>query len=268
MLSGMELRYHSHNEDCYSFMPHMKKWNIYLINLARSNERLKACARQFEAFDLPFERIDAVDGDDLSNTDMDALYNFSQSAYHKHLTSGEIGCYLSHIRVWQKIVDEQLDYAVVLEDDVILQDNIQQGLAVIESIEQPWDIIKLAEVPIKRKVIRQYAVNNFSLVIYNKLPSGTCAQVVSLAGAKKLLALSGKIARPIDIELQYWWNINLSTFGLKPYIVEANEAEKSEINRRQARRKAKQSLFKKAVSGFYFLFKNKKELKKRLDKLN
>ncbi len=246
----------------------MKKWKIYLINLARSKERLQACARQFEAHNLPFERIDAVDGDCLSRSDVDALYDFNQSSYHKHLTSGEIGCYLSHMHVWQKIVDDQLDYAVILEDDIILQQNIQQGLEAIEGIEQPWDLVKLAETHIKRTVVHQYSANEFSLVTYNKVPSRTCAQVVSLAGAKKLIALSSRIARPIDIELQYWWENSLNIFGLKPYVVEANHAELSDIDGSQTRSKAKQSFPKKVVNGFYFLFKNKKELKKRLEKLN
>jgi glycosyl transferase family 25 len=41
----------------------MKKWKIYLINLARSTDRLAACARQFEEHELSFERIEAIDGD-------------------------------------------------------------------------------------------------------------------------------------------------------------------------------------------------------------
>lgn len=249
-------------------MTHMKKWKIYLINLARSTDRLEACARQLEKVSLPFDRIEAVDGGTLGEEVINELYDFGESSYHKHMTSGEIGCYLSHVRVWQKIVDEQLDYAVVLEDDIILQDNIQQGLETIQYIEQPWDLIKLAEAPVKRRAVHQYPVSDFTLVTYNKVPSRTCAQVVSLSGAIKLLAASKHISRPVDIELQYWWESKLNVFGLKPYIVKANQDETSEIDRGQARKKAKQSFPRKVLSGFYFLFKNKTELKKRLRQLN
>lgn len=246
----------------------MKKWNIYLINLARSTDRLTACARQLESYDLPFERVDAVDGDALTPTAISKLYNFEESSYHKHMTSGEIGCYLSHVRVWQKIVDEQLDYAVILEDDILLQDNIQEGLAALQTIQEPWDLIKLAEAPEKRKAVHHIPANDFALVTYNKVPSRTCAQVVSLAGAKKLLATSITIKRPIDIELQYWWESNLNVFGLKPYLVKANHDEASEIDRGQTRNKAQQSFKKKVINGFYFLIKNKRELKKRLNKIH
>jgi len=246
----------------------MKKWKICLINLERSTDRLIACAEQLEAYNLPFERIEAVNGDSLNAAAINELYNFADSSYHKHLTNGELGCYLSHVRAWQKIVDEQLDYAVILEDDILLQDDIQQGLEAIKDIQQPWDLIKLAEEPAKRKAVHQIQAGAFSLITYNKVPSRTCAQVVSLSGAKKLLATSIHINRPIDIELQYWWESQLSVFGLKPYVVQANHDEVSEIDRHRNRNKAKKSFFRKVVSGFYFLFKNKKELKKRINKLN
>jgi glycosyl transferase family 25 len=165
-------------------------------------------------------------------------------------------------------VDEQLDYAVILEDDILLQENIQVGLEAIKYIQQPWDIIKLAEAPTKRKVVHQIPAGDFSLVTYNKVPSRACAQVVSLNGAKKLLAKSININRPVDIELQYWWESELSVFGLQPYTIEANHDEISEIDRNLNRHKAKQSFLKKVMISFYFLFKNKKELKKRLNKLN
>jgi glycosyl transferase family 25 len=57
-------------------------------------------------------------------------------------------------------------------------------------------------------------------------------------------------------------------FGLQPYTVAPDHNLFSEIDKDQNRKKAKQSFPKKVVSGFYFLFKNKKELKKRLHKLN
>lgn len=245
----------------------MKKWKIYLINLARSTDRLAACARQLDAHDLPFERIEAVDGDDMHNSTISDVYDFNKSSYHKHMTKGEIACYLSHVQTWQRIVDEKLDYAVILEDDILLQDGIQEALDAISSINEPWDLIKLAEAPIKRKIEHQIPVENFSLVTYNKVPIRCCAQVISFAGAKKLLANSASVTRPIDIELQYWWESELCVFGLQPYTAAPNTKLFSEIDKAQNRKKAKQSFPKKVVSGFYFLFKNKKELKKRLHKL-
>lgn len=38
--------------------------------------------------------------------------------YHSELISGAIGCYLSHIRIYKKIVEDNIPYAIIFEDDV------------------------------------------------------------------------------------------------------------------------------------------------------
>ena len=65
---------------------------------------------------LPFERIDAVDGAQLSTLQKYLHYSpqLNKQQYHYPLSNGQIGCYLSHRKAWQKIVDEKLKYAIVL----------------------------------------------------------------------------------------------------------------------------------------------------------
>jgi glycosyl transferase family 25 len=55
--------------------------------------------------------------------------------------------------VWQKIVDEHLDFALVLEDDFINNTDISKLMVDVANIKQPWYCIKLAESSIKRKII-------------------------------------------------------------------------------------------------------------------
>ena len=70
-------------------------------------------------FDFEFERVNAIDGSKLKHNELKHHYDvdLNRRQYHSVLTLGEIGCYLSHRKVWQKIVDEHLDFALVLEDD-------------------------------------------------------------------------------------------------------------------------------------------------------
>ena len=88
----------------------MKKWKICLINLERSTDRLAACASQLDSYGLPFDRVEAVNGDTLDVSTINNLYNFSDSSYHKHMTRGELGCYLSHVRAWRAIVRAAVKY--------------------------------------------------------------------------------------------------------------------------------------------------------------
>ena len=250
----------------------MKKWKIFVINLAESKERLGACAQQLDDAGLSFERIDAVDGSSMSADKLSELYQFAKSDYYKELSPGEIGCCLSHQQVCKKIIEDKLDFAVVLEDDFVLQDTASKAIQTLAELETAWDIIKLGETPVKRRAIHQIPQNDFSLITYNKVPAGTYAQAISAEGAKKMLAYKGLIQRPIDIDIQYWWERDLKVFGLLPYSILVDRQKRSDIGKSStqddARSQAKKSFWKQLTSRLYFLIKNKKERAKRLNQLD
>ncbi len=74
----------------------MKKWKICLINLERSTDRLAACASQLDSYGLPFDRVEAVNGDTLDVSTINNLYNFSVSSYYKHMPPVQFGPQLGH----------------------------------------------------------------------------------------------------------------------------------------------------------------------------
>jgi hypothetical protein len=57
------------------------------------------------------------------------------------------------------------------------------------------------------------------LVRYSRLPKRTGAQLVSLAGARKILQ-PGLRVRPIDADLRYGWQFGLDSYGIFPVVVE------------------------------------------------
>lgn len=92
---------------------------IFLINLNRRPDRLQYVQHQMERLNLDFTRISAVDGQFLS-METQSLINIEQFIIEtkKKPVLGELGCALSHRKVWQKIIDENIEYALILEDDV------------------------------------------------------------------------------------------------------------------------------------------------------
>jgi len=62
------------------------------------------------------------------------------------LTNGQIGCYESHVRVWRRIVDQNLPYALVFEDDVDIRytqetvDKLNEVVAELKTVPN-WDIV-------------------------------------------------------------------------------------------------------------------------------
>ncbi|RRS08088.1 MULTISPECIES: glycosyltransferase family 25 protein [unclassified Pseudoalteromonas] len=213
----------------------MTKPNIFLINLDSCTDRLKESTLQFDQFSLPFERISAVKGAELSedvlNTSYCKLKNAKQ--YFRPLTLGEIGCYLSHIKVLSKIVELELPYAFIFEDDFQLHDDLAQIDQLIASLPFDWDMIKLFQSQKnKRTPIASFPLNkSLSLFMQNKVPAGTVAQLVSLKGAKKILSKSIPFGRPIDIDYQHFWEKDLSVFVMSPCPVSHGEKFASTIDR-------------------------------------
>lgn len=108
---------------------------IFVISLKASYDRHAVMVEQMERLGLPFEFVDAVDGRQLSGDELAELYD-RKWAYRqegRHLTRGEIGCSLSHLRVYRKIVEDDIPFALVLEDDAWLTPSI---VGVLEAIKE------------------------------------------------------------------------------------------------------------------------------------
>lgn len=89
---------------------------IYIINLKRSSERLHSITSQCKYYGLDFEVVKAVDGRELT----DAQVKEHTRAINYAFEPGEIGCALSHIKIYDIIWRKNIPQALVLEDDALL----------------------------------------------------------------------------------------------------------------------------------------------------
>ena len=79
--------------------------NTFCINLERSKDRWIKMEHKFKEFDMKVTRWNAC-------TSEDAKENFVY-----YLNDGQRGCSQSHINIWRHVVDNNLEYAFILEDD-------------------------------------------------------------------------------------------------------------------------------------------------------
>ena len=87
---------------------------VFAINLHRSTERRRALLEWLPQCDLPWEIFEAVDASLLRQ---DAV-PWTNDHWGGSLWPGAVGCYLSHLHIFRRILDYDLPWAVVLEDDV------------------------------------------------------------------------------------------------------------------------------------------------------
>ena len=103
----------------------MPQVDVFVINLKRSEERKLRMENLLAPLGLKYTFIEAVDGRALSSEEIADAQHRGRGITEKWpqreaLTAGEIGCALSHLKAYRRIVDENLDYACILEDDLCI----------------------------------------------------------------------------------------------------------------------------------------------------
>jgi GR25 family glycosyltransferase involved in LPS biosynthesis len=141
----------------HSMLADMLAFDVYLINMDSAKDRLDHFKKMYSATDMGdkgFIRRRATDGkilDVASYVTPKALNEILQGEEHgyrtKHyeLTRGGVGCYLSHMEVWQYIRGTDKPAALVLEDDVVLRDDFYSRLKQTR-LPDGWDIVLLGYV--------------------------------------------------------------------------------------------------------------------------
>lgn len=212
-------------------------YKIFIINLDRSTERFQHALAQLAPWsDLPIERISAADGLAMSEQQFDQYYSLplNKKHYYKLLTPGEKGCYISHIWCWQRIVEQNLDFALVLEDDFILNGDLAALLQYVANLPTDWHLLKLAMPNKQQKIIASEPAAVFQRIFFAKNPVSTVAQLVSLAGARQLLAKAVPFYRPVDIAIQHTWELGIQATAVWPLIFKPDLSFESSIYTKKA----------------------------------
>ena len=112
----------------------------YVINVATNTERQAHIQQEFGKKNIPFTFFKAV-----TPIDTDSVYQqLGLTADTSHCTAGEMACLLSHVSLWQRCLDENLDYIGVFEDDIILGESSQKLLTQIDWLKNhQMDFVKL-----------------------------------------------------------------------------------------------------------------------------
>lgn len=115
----------------------MKKFVISLTTASDRREHIKA---EFGKQSIHFEFFDAITPAHIYELSEKFSIDFSKN---QRLSDGEKACLMSHICVWQKCLDEDLDYIAVFEDDICLGKNADLFLNTDWLKDINFDIIKL-----------------------------------------------------------------------------------------------------------------------------
>lgn len=211
---------------------HNKISNVYVINLDKSTDRLKSIKKQLDKQNLKFTRIPAVNGKLLTEEEIkNNCTPFAQLFCPRNI----IGCAMSHKSVWQKIIDNDDKYAIVLEDDCKLVKNFKDKLTIcvdeLSNIDPEWDFLYLGyfgpanqsnnsimNFP-HRLILNKIDTNKNTNAKLNNIfipvsPIGFHSYVISNKCARKLLEKMNSINYHIDSEFLKYTN-DLKVYATK-----------------------------------------------------
>ena len=205
---------------------------VLVINMHQDKERLDKIERQ-----LDVTRIEAVDGskDDMSGTNMMCRY---------FCTNSMVGIYKSHLKCWQYIIDNNLDYAIILEDDVqVVPDFQKRAQDLVDSTILQWDILLLGcffcKIDKNDWLSRLYINSAYpkgkeedinDLLYKPRGWSGAHAYLVSRQGAKNLLSKFKTVTFHVDYVLSHSY---LDVFASKQLLATQNTSGVGSYNAKE-----------------------------------
>ena len=157
-----------------------------VISLKTATARREHIVQEFGKQNIGFEFFDALTPD-LARPLAEKMQLNVEDEY---LTGGELACFMSHVSIWQKMVDEQLPYVAIFEDDVFLGERAFDIFNSSSWIQEDWHIIKTEAFSEKVLLAKEvYRINDTKRQITRLTGKnlGTAGYILSLKGAMAYL---------------------------------------------------------------------------------
>lgn len=192
----------------------------FVINLDRSKDRLKYISGLFAEMNLRFIRMPGVDGKKLNDEKIKELTpplaSLSKACFPREISKSEIGCFLSHRKCWQSLVDSGEKWALVMEDDILFSNDAKKYIETDNWIPAECQLVQLSVSNGGRvyTVHKKQLTTSFGSKLYLAMKPhtmGTGAYFISKEAAQDAINLSQKILTSVD-EFLY---SPLGDFGLK-----------------------------------------------------
>lgn len=186
-------------------------WPSYVINLQDNTRRMDNSARQLAAQNLPFERIEGVNGWGLADEEIARVYDADRNAREaKHrLVKPEIGCYLSHIAAWSAIAQGEAEGGFIFEDDFAADDTLGAKLALLSAPQDMWDMVKLFSFDPAPRLMRKAPLGEFEIGIPYRVPTCLIGYGLTKATAQHLVGRAIPFFRPVDEDQKFIWETGL-----------------------------------------------------------
>jgi|LSQX01.2.fsa_nt_gb glycosyl transferase family 25 len=193
---------------------------VWIINLKRDTERLQFMQEQMERLGIDYRVIEAIDGRSLGEDEKEPYSkSIALRDFGRELTPGEIGCALTHIRIWNQTIEEDINEVLVLEDDVYIGIGLIEVLKHRDRLPQDYQHINFStnalQIPFGDFVTDIYRASRHA-----ERPYLTSTYLITKNGAQKLLDLVSPLYMPID---NFITITDIVSYGIYPRVAVLSE---------------------------------------------
>lgn len=212
------------------------KYSTHVISLKEELERRKDIRTQLDNLNIKFDFFDAIDLRNCNALELNDKCKDNINLNRK-LTSGEIGCALSHISIYKRVISNEEDWSLVIEDDALLNNASSEKITRVISLANKYnaDIIILGysklspndssifyiKEPIKRICKSE---DGYILGIpWKNWTCGTVSYLINKNGAQKILNRYIKSGKKIETVADDWLffekSCNLKILHCRPLMI-------------------------------------------------
>ena len=188
----------------------MRDFDVLVINLEGSDERLESVRHMLDREQVTWRRMPAADG---RHGMPEGDYDYDEAAaiirHDRPLNTGEIGCYLSHIKALRMFLAGEAAYAVVLEDDIDIPPGTFANLKAIAAkldafYGDKWDCVNFGSAQRPGFQDTAFIENGIEVRRSTYMPLSTPGIMWTRAGADAYLSsiFGQKIRGPVDTEMR------------------------------------------------------------------
>lgn len=200
---------------------------IWVLNLEQDSLRLRFMRRQLRHLNLPFSVIRAVDGARLTRDELE-LYSKDRSFQYskRELSPGEIATSLSHARMWERMLRENLKQVLIFEDDVLIAEALVDILRHRDRFPKDWEFINFStDAP--QAPFGDFLTDIYRASRHKDWADRASAYLLNPKGARKLLEHAYPIGHTAD---GLTWRTDITglvSYGVYPRVVILSDLDSS-----------------------------------------
>jgi glycosyl transferase, family 25 len=191
----------------------------FVISTADSIERRSAFAERAKNASAAWEFFDGCTkiAPGLTYDEARATRTLGRS-----LTANEIACYSSHYSLWKRLISDEVAQYIILEDDVIVDWKVIELIAETDVKSHGIELLRLYhKLPCPSRILKRHYLSRTShlIQVMGAMAHGAQAYVITKAAAEHLLRSCREILRPVDLELDRFWEHGIPNLCIFPFPV-------------------------------------------------